>query len=100
VSAFVDEQRERFGVEPICQALDVSASAYDRRRSGPRSSRAVADERLLERIRELQAANYYAYGYRKMWRALKHAGERVPRCQVQRLLRVNGVVGAKRRGEA
>jgi len=28
VSAFVDGERERFGVEPICQALDVSASAY------------------------------------------------------------------------
>ena len=62
MSAFVDGERERFGVEPICQALDVSASAYYERASGRRSTRAVVDERLLERIRELQAANYYAYG--------------------------------------
>jgi putative transposase len=99
VSAFVDEQRERFGVEPICEALDVSASAYYQRASGRRSARAAADERLLARIRELHASNYYAYGYRKMWKALKRAGEQAPRCQVQRLMRVNGIVGAKRRGK-
>jgi hypothetical protein len=58
VSAFVDGERSRFGVEPICQALDVSASAYYERRSGRRSHRAVEDERLLGRISELHAANY------------------------------------------
>ena len=99
MSAFVDGGRERFGVEPICQALDVSASAYYyERASGPRSARAVEEERLLERIRELHAANYYAYGYRRMWKALRRAGEPVPRCRVQRLMRANGIVGAKRRG--
>ena len=99
MSAFVDGERERFGVEPICQALDVSASAYYERASGPRSARAVEEERLLERIRELHAANYYAYGYRRMWKALRRAGEPVPRCRVQRLMRANGIVGAKRRGK-
>jgi putative transposase len=96
---FIDGERGRFGVEPICQALDVSASAYYERRSGARSPRAVADERLLDRIGELHAANYHAYGYRKMWKVLVRAGERVPRCQVQRLMRTNGIVGAKRRGK-
>jgi len=99
VSAFVDEERGHFGVEPICQALDVSASAYYERASGRRSARAIEDERLLERIRELHAANYYAYGYRRMWKALRRAGEQVPRCRVQRLMRANGIVGAKRRGK-
>jgi putative transposase len=50
------------------------------------------------RIRELHAANYYAYGYRRMWKALRRAGERVPRCRVQRLMRERGIQGAKRRG--
>ena len=99
MSAFVDSERGRFGVEPICAALDVSASAYYERRSGRRSQRAVEDERLLERIRELHAANYYAYGYRRMWKALLRAGEQVPRCRVQRLMRDNGIRGAKRRGK-
>src|SRR3954454_18313685 len=98
VSAFIDAHRDRFGVEPICRTLDVSASAYYQRARGERCARAVEDERLLARIRELHAANYYAYGYRRMWKALRRAGEHVPRCQVQRLMRAHEIVGAKRRG--
>jgi putative transposase len=98
VSRFIDEHRGRFGVEPICRVLGVSASAYYQRANGPRSARAVEDERLLARIRELHASNYYAYGYRRMWKALNRAGEPVARCRVRRLMRTHGIQGAKRRG--
>ena len=37
---YIDEHRGRFGVEPICRVLDVSASAYYQRASGQRSARA------------------------------------------------------------
>lgn len=99
MSRYVDEHRGRFGVEPICTTLGVSVSAYYQRRAGRRSVRAVEDERLLERIRVLHSANYYAYGYCRMWKALGRVGEQVPRCCVQRLMRANGIVGAKRRGK-
>jgi putative transposase len=99
VSRYVEEHRGRFGVEPICTTLGVSVSAYYERASGRRSARAVEDERLLARIRELHATNYYAYGYRRMWKTLRRADEQVPRCQVQRLMRSNEIVGAKRRGK-
>jgi transposase InsO family protein len=99
VSAFVDEYRGRFGVEPICRILGVSASAYYHRASGARSERQQEDERLLERIRELHAANYYAYGSRRMWKALLREGEQVGRGRVERLMRRNGIQGAKRRGK-
>jgi putative transposase len=99
VSAYIEEHRERFGVEPICRILGVSASAYYQRASGVRSAREVEDERLLERIREMHDANYCAYGYRRTWKALRRAGERAPRCRVQRLMRTNGIQGAKRRGK-
>ena len=62
MSAYIEEHRERFGVEPICRVLGVSASAYYERRSGRRSARAVEDERLLARIEEIHKANYCAYG--------------------------------------
>src|SRR4029450_8083611 len=71
------EHRDCFGVEPICKTLGVSVSAYYQRRSGQRSARAVEDERLLGRIRELHAANYYAYGYRRVGRGLRRAGAAV-----------------------
>ncbi len=99
MSRYVDEHRGRFGVEPICRTLGVSVSAYYARRSGRRSARAVEDERLLGRIRELHASNYYAYGYRRIWKTLRRAGEQVPRCRVQRLMKNDGIQGAKRRGK-
>ena len=99
MSAYIDEHRERFGVEPICEALGVSASAYYQRATGERSARAVEDERLLGVIRETHRRNYEAYGYRKTWKALLRSGETAPRCQVQRLMASAGIQGAKRRGK-
>jgi len=78
VSAFIDEHRERFGVEPICRTLGVSASAYYHRRQALPSARNLEDERLLEVIRVTHKKNYEAYGYRRTWKALLRAGERVP----------------------
>ena len=99
MTAFIDGHRGRFGVEPICRTLGVSASAYYRRARGGRCARDVEDERLLAVIGETHRANYEAYGYRRMWKALRRAGEIAPRCQVQRLMRAHGIQGAKRRGK-
>jgi len=98
VSRYIDTHRGSFGVEPICRTLGVSASAYYQRATGRRSIRAVEDERLTARIRAVHAANYEAYGYRRMWVALKRSGETAGRGQVQRLMRHAGIQGAKRRG--
>ena len=99
MSAFIDGHRERFGVEPICQTLDVSASAYYQRATGERSERSIEDERLLGRIREVHATNYECYGYPRVWHELQRQGERVGRDHVARLMRQEGIQGAKRRGK-
>ncbi len=96
---FIDEHRDRFGVEPICETLDVSASAYYQRASGERSARTVEDERLSARIREVHHANYECYGYRRMHAALVREGESAGRDQVARLMSAEGIQGAKRRGK-
>ena len=93
------EHRERFGVEPICRTLGVSASAFYDRQTGQRSARRLEDERLLGVIRDTHKKNYEAYGYRRTWKALLRSGEQAPRCQVQRLMAANGIRGAKRRGK-
>lgn len=98
MSAFIDEHRERFGVEPICRVLGVSASAYYQRATGRRSARAVEDERLLAVIGETHKRNYEAYGYRRTWKAMLRAGEQVGRDHVKRLMRQHRIQGAKRRG--
>ncbi|HEY4915485.1 MAG TPA: IS3 family transposase, partial [Solirubrobacteraceae bacterium] len=89
MSAFIEEHRERFGVEPICATLGVSASAYYERATGRRSARALEDERLLDVIESLHAENYCAYGSRRMWKALIREGEQVGRGRVERLMRRN-----------
>jgi putative transposase len=98
VSAFIDSERERFAVELICQTIGVSVSAYYQRATGQRSARAIEDERLLGVIKTTHTANYEAYGSRRMWKALRRQGETAPRCQIERLMSANAIVGAKRRG--
>lgn len=92
------ELNRHLGVEPTCQALGVSASAYYERASGRRSERDVEDERLLCLIREVHRANYECYGYLRVWHELKRRGVDVGRDRVARLMRKEGLRGAKRRG--
>jgi putative transposase len=99
VSAFIEEQRAAgFAVELICRTLGVSRSAYYQSATGRRSARAVADERLIEVIRQVHEANFEAYGYRKLHLALRRRGIEVGRDRVKGLMRVHGIRGAKRRG--
>ncbi len=60
MSAFIDAQREDFGVELICRTIGTSASAYYQRATGQRSARSVEDERLLALIERMHAENYCA----------------------------------------
>ncbi len=99
MSAFIDTYRDRFGVEPICETLDVSASAYYQRATGKRSVRQVQDERLTVRIREVHEENFECYGYPRVWHQLQREGEQVGRDHVARLMRQAGIRGAKRRGK-
>jgi putative transposase len=99
VSRFIDEHRGRFGVEPICRVLGVSASAYYQRKTGERSTRVVEDEWLLSEIERVHGANWDCYGYRRTWLELKREGIRVGRDRVKRLMRASGIQGAKRRGK-
>ena len=99
MSAFIDQARARYGVEPICRTLDVSASAYYQRATGERSERSVEDERLCARIREVHEQNLECYGYPRAWHELQRQGEQVGRDHVARLMRQEGIRGAKRRGK-
>jgi transposase InsO family protein len=99
VSAFIESQKAAgFAVELICRTLGVSRSAYYHRVAARRSARAVADEQLVEVIRKVHRENFEAYGYRKMHLALRRAGVEVGRDRVKRLMRAQGIQGAKRRG--
>ena len=100
MSRFIDEHRGRFGVEPICRTLGVSASAYYQRAHRPAlGAGPSATSGCSSRSSGVHAANYYCYGYRRTWLALKRDGVDVGRDRVKRLMRAHGIQGAKRRGK-
>jgi hypothetical protein len=93
VSAFVDEHRDRFGVETICREIEVSASAYRARRTRPPSARSVRDAWLLTQIRRVHAGCHGIYGQLKIWDELNDEGIKVARCTIERLMRGAGIEG-------
>jgi hypothetical protein len=79
MKAFIDENREAYGVEPICRVLPIAPSTYHEhaaRRTDP--SRAPARERrdaeLRREISRVFAENFGVYGVRKVWRQMKREG--------------------------
>lgn len=99
MSAFIDKERANFGVELISKTLGISRSAYYHRAKERRSARQVSDKIHLQKIHKVHQANYEAYGYDRTWKAIKRSGHQVARSTVQRLMRENGIRGAKRRGK-
>jgi putative transposase len=96
VTRYIDAYRDRFGVEPICRALQVAPSSYYAARSRPPSARAVGDAELAPKILKVFNDNYQVYGARKLWRQLRREGELVGRDRVARLMRTLGIAGAVR----
>ncbi len=94
--AYIDAHQERFGVEPICEVLQIAPSTYYAAKKRPPSRRALCDEELLIEIRRVFHANYGVYGARKVWRQLHREGVAVARCTVERLMRQDGLAGRVR----
>ena len=67
MTAFIDERREEFGVEPICEMLPIAPSTYYAARSRPPSARALRDERLAVEVRRAWNDSRRRYGPRKVW---------------------------------
>ncbi len=98
---FLDEHRERFGVEPICRVLPIAPSVYyehqaRRRHPERRPARIRRDATLCEHVRRVWRENREVYGVRKVWRQLRREGHAVARCTVARLMRQMGLRGAVR----
>ncbi len=98
---FIDDCREKHGVEPICEVLPIAPSTYYAQKScevdaSKRSERAVRDAALCEQIERVWKQNFSVYGARKVWRQLKREGVAVARCTVERLMRQMGLQGAVR----
>ncbi|GAB3201471.1 hypothetical protein GCM10027062_23830 [Nocardioides hungaricus] len=98
---YIDQHRDRFGVEPICTVLkdagvQVAPSTYYTARQRPPSARSVRDAALVEDIKVAHKANLGVYGARKIHAELNREGIPVARCTVERLMRAEGLRGIPR----
>ena len=75
MTAFIDEHREVYGVEPICRVLPIAPSTYhervaQRQDPGRLSDRARRDRDLKPEVLRVFAKNFGVYGVRKVWRQM------------------------------
>jgi putative transposase len=99
--AFIDDQRQTHGIEPICKVLPIAPSTYHAhaaKRADHRklSARAQRDGVLKSEVRRVFEENFHVYGTRKVWRQLKREGKDVARCTVARLMKAMGLQGVIR----
>jgi putative transposase len=96
MTAYIDANRDRFGVEPICKVLPIAPSTYYAASRRPASARAVRDTKLKAEIARVHAEHFGVYGARKVWRQLHREGIVVARCTVERLMGELGLAGVVR----
>jgi len=104
VIKFIAENKKRFGVEPMCRVLSqhgvpIAPSTYYAGLKRPPSARAVRDAELVPLIHSAHADRRKGrglYGARKVWNQLCREGVDVGRGRVERLMRAEGLRGARR----
>ncbi|RLP56633.1 IS3 family transposase, partial [Kocuria marina subsp. indica] len=104
VVQFIDDHRDRFGVEPICRVLTehgvkIAPPVYYAFKKRPASARAVSDTELVVQIERVfwdRKLGRGISGVCKVWRLLKREGIVVARCTVERLMRQQGLRGIGR----
>ena len=97
---FINVHRERWGIEPVCAALQVAPSTYYAAASRLPSARQISDQRLQTEIGRVHRANFGVYGIEKVWHQLNREGVKIGRDRVARLmadLELSGVVRGKKK---
>ena len=93
---FVDDHRDRFGVEPILRVLEVSPSTFYgwlAQRRDP-CQRRRDDQALTNRIRRIHDRSGQTYGAPRVHAQLRRDGVQVSRKRVARLMAAHGLQGA------
>ena len=99
---FINNNKARWGVEPICRVLRVAPSTYYAATTRPPCPRRRRDEVLEAEIRRVWDEQRQVYGADKVWAQLnrERGGDtrvgRVARCTVERLMRRLGLQGVVR----
>ncbi|MEV8134340.1 IS3 family transposase [Microbacterium chocolatum] len=99
---FINEYRDRYGVELICRVLRpavqgfLTSRGYRAAVGRAPSARQLRDELLVPEVARLHAENYGVYGRRKMHALMRRQGWDIGRDQTERLMRIAGIRGVKK----
>jgi transposase InsO family protein len=98
---YIDDHKDRFGVEPICAVLPIAPSTYYEQKARERDPdrrplRAIRDDALKSEVQRVFDENFRVYGAHKVWTQLNREGLRVARCTVERLMKALGLRGVVR----
>jgi len=101
---YIDDHKDRFGVEPMCKMLPIAPSTYYEFKARERDperhpARYHKDEALKPQIVRVWHENLQVYGARKVWKQLHREALPTARCTVERLMKALELSGA-RRGKA
>lgn len=96
MTRYIEVHKDTYGVEPICQVLEVAPSTYYAAVARPPSPRRRRDAELKTEIKRVHADNFGVYGIEKVWRQLNREGIEVGRERVARLMRELGLEGVVR----
>jgi putative transposase len=108
ICRFIDEEKEKFGVAPICRALlvhgmEIAPRTYWAHRAAMPGKRELWDTAVTEILAGIYEPDENGrrppeslYGTVKMWAHLNRQGIPVAKCTVERLKRVHGWRGVTR----
>jgi transposase InsO family protein len=93
----MDSRKNRWGVEPICRALQFAPSTYYATLARPICQRRQRDDALRAEIHRVHHSNCDGvYGAKKVWKQLNREGVNVAHCTVRRIMKSEGLSGARR----
>jgi putative transposase len=98
VFSFIAAKKAEHSIALMCRVLEVSRSGFHAWQARKPSARALEDERLTVRIREIHKDNRKVYGSPRVHAELVLGdGEQIGRKRVERLMRAAGISGLVRR---
>ena len=98
VFSFIAAKKAEHSIVIMCRVLEVSRSGFHAWQARKPCKRALEDERLTVRIREIHKDNRTVYGSPRVHAELVLGdGERIARKRVERLMRAAGISGLVRR---
>jgi putative transposase len=95
--AFVEQHRDSYPLQALCQTLHVSESGFAAWQQSEGPTKWLSDEALLKLIRQIHEETKAAYGSPRIYQELKGRGIPVGKGRVERLMRENGLRGRHKR---